>query len=129
MATFHKYDKPFNHLLKSPNGLVGKYLQERGDRLAELARAQVGVESGDLRRSIKYELITSRGNLAVRVTATDRKALMHHQGTRPHIITPRKKQTLRFHHRGRIVYAKIVHHPGTKPNRFLTDNLPKVIDD
>jgi hypothetical protein len=53
--------------------------------------------------------------------------LMHHQGTRPHIIVPRRAQTLRFYSRGRIVYSKLVHHPGTKPNRYLTDNLRRVI--
>lgn len=127
MATFNKYPVPFNHLLKSPGGLVGQYLKERGAELERLAKAQVGVDSGDLRRSIKYELTTSHGSLAVKVTASDKKAMMHHEGTRPHTIRPRRKQTLRFHHRGRIVYAKVVNHPGTKPNRFLTDNLRKVI--
>lgn len=127
MAEFHKYNAPFNHLLKSPNGLVGQYLRDRGKKLTALAKAQVGVDTGDLKKSISYQLTTSYGSLAVKVTAADKKALMHHNGTRPHIIKPKRAQTLRFKQHGKIVYAKIVHHPGTKPNRFLTDNLPKVI--
>lgn len=127
MATFEKYDVPFNRLLKHPDDLVGTYLKKRGARLTALAKAQVGVDTGDLKKSISYKIITLHGSLAVRVTAADKKAMMHHEGTRPHIIRPRRKQTLRFKQHGKIVYAKVVYHPGTRPNRFLTDNLPKVI--
>jgi hypothetical protein len=67
------------------------------------------------------------GGLTAVIGSDNRIALMHHQGTRPHIIMPRRAQTLRFYSRGRIVYSKLVHHPGTKPNRYLTDNLRRVI--
>lgn len=127
MATWERYDAPFFHLLRSPDDLVGTYLKGRGRALTTLAKAQVGVDTGDLKRSITWHLVTSRGTLAVNVTASDKKAMMHHEGTRPHIIRPRRKQTLTFKQHGRIVTAKIVYHPGTRPNRFLTDNLPKVI--
>lgn len=41
-------------------------------------------------------------------------------GTRPHEIRPRRRGgTLRFTTGGRVVYARVVHHPGTQPNRFL----------
>lgn len=41
-------------------------------------------------------------------------------GTKPHEIRPRKKNgVLRFEVGGRIVYARVVHHPGTRPNNFL----------
>jgi hypothetical protein len=40
-------------------------------------------------------------------------------GTRPHTILPNKKKVLRFTVGGRIVFAKRVDHPGTKPNNFL----------
>lgn len=43
------------------------------------------------------------------------------EGTRPHIIRPKRAKALRFKVGGRTVYAKIVHHPGTKAGHVLTD--------
>lgn len=40
-------------------------------------------------------------------------------GTRPHVIRPRQAQVLRFTVGGRVVFARVVHHPGTRPNPFL----------
>ena len=40
-------------------------------------------------------------------------------GTRPHIIRPRRAKALRFDVGGRVVFAAVVHRPGTKPNPFL----------
>jgi hypothetical protein len=42
-----------------------------------------------------------------------------HDGTRPHVIRPRQAQALRFLVGGRVVYAKVVHHPGTRARPFL----------
>lgn len=41
------------------------------------------------------------------------------RGTRPHDIRPKTKKVLRFTSGGQILYAKVVHHPGNKPNNFL----------
>ena len=38
-------------------------------------------------------------------------------------ITPDTAEVLRFSSRGRIVYTRVVRHPGTKPNKYLADNL------
>ncbi|MFE7530877.1 hypothetical protein ACFU7Y_34960 [Kitasatospora sp. NPDC057542] len=40
-------------------------------------------------------------------------------GTRPHIIRPRNRRALRFEVAAQVVYARLVHHPGTRPNNFL----------
>ena len=40
-------------------------------------------------------------------------------GTAPHEIRPRTKKVLKFETKGGTVYARVVHHPGTKPNNFL----------
>lgn len=40
-------------------------------------------------------------------------------GTKPHPIYPRNKKALRFTTGGRVVFARMVNHPGTKPNNFL----------
>lgn len=127
MAYFVADEAAMKRLMRSPDGEVGRYLTKLGTRVALLAKAQVGVDTGALKRSINFRLVQSGGGLTAVIGSDNRIALMHHQGTRPHIIMPRRAQTLRFYSHGRIVYSKLVHHPGTKPNRYLTDNLRRVI--
>lgn len=124
---FVKDKAEWNKLTSQHTGLVGQYIHSITNRLVALAKAQVGVKTGQLQRSIKGNVTTS-GGIVGTVGSDNPIAYLHHEGTRAHIITPRRAHTLRFASRGRIVYTKIVHHPGTKPNRFLTDNLRKVID-
>lgn len=127
MAYFVADEAAMKRLMRSPDGEVGRYLTKLGTRVSVLAKAQVGVDTGALKRSINFRLVQTGGGLVAVIGSDNRIALMHHQGTRPHIIVPRRAQTLRFYSRGRIVYSKLVHHPGTKPNRYLTDNLRRVI--
>lgn len=128
MATFQKEQPGWDFVLKAPNGVVGKDLKHRADLLVLFAKAQVGKKTGALAKSISASITNDAQGLIATVIANDKKALMHHNGTKPHIILPVHAKTLRFYSHGRIVYAKIVRHPGTKPNRFLTDNLPKVVN-
>lgn len=48
-------------------------------------------------------------------------ALDVHNGTRPHVIRPRNAQALRFEGSNGIVFAAVVHHPGTRPRPFLAE--------
>lgn len=48
-------------------------------------------------------------------------------GTRPHTIRPKKAKALRFVVGGQVVYAKLVHHPGTKARPFLDRALREVL--
>jgi hypothetical protein len=59
----------------------------------------------------------------VRVESTHPATLYVIKGTRPHVIRPRYRKVLKFNMRGRTVFAKVVHHPGTKANDFLTKSL------
>lgn len=127
MATFVKDPVGYAHVFRSVDGEVGRYLTVVGAKLKYLAKYQAGVDTGALRSSMSYRVTTGSHGLLVTVGSDNRVALMHHKGTRPHVILPRRSQTLRFYSHGRIVYAQIVHHPGTKPNRYLTDNLRRVI--
>lgn len=117
----------YDRYTKSPTGEVGRYLAQLGLRLSALAKTQVGVDTGQLRRSINYKVARDGRGLGVTVGSNNRIALLHHQGARPHVIYPRRAKVLRFYSRGRIVYAQVVNHPGTRPNRYLTDNLRKVV--
>lgn len=127
MARFVMDKVAYDEMTKSPTGMVGRHLGRIGARLRLLARAQAGVKTGALKASMNYKVTRNSHGLHVLVGSSNKIALMHHQGTRAHIIVPRRAQTLRFYSHGRIVYAQIVHHPGTRPNRYLTDNLHKVI--
>jgi hypothetical protein len=59
----------------------------------------------------------------LRIGSDNEIALLHHNGSRPHAISARGPQVMRFSNRGRMVYSRQVAHPGTKPNRYLSDNL------
>ncbi len=114
---------PLDNLLNSPRGEVGRYLFERGTRILVAAKSQVGVKTGRLKASINMRQYRSVGGQSLKIGSPLNYALIHHEGTRPHIITPDRAEFLRFSSRGRIVYTRIVRHPGTKPNKYLADNL------
>ena len=109
--------------LNSPSGPVGRYLYGRGLRVLIAARSQVGVKTGKLKASLEIEHSRRGPGQQVKVGSPLNYALVHHEGARPHIIVPRRAEALRFSARGRIVYTRIVRHPGTRPNKYLTDNL------
>lgn len=117
-------------LLKQPEGAVGKNLRKRANVVLAAARLQVGVDTGRLKASLRIQSQERdfRGQF-VKVGSKVDYALMHHNGTRPHIITPKRAQMLAFVSKGRVIYATSVRHPGTKPNRYLTDNLYLALKD
>ena len=62
----------------------------------------------------------------VRVESSHPATMYVIKGTRPHVIRPRTRKVLKFRMAGRTVFAKVVHHPGTKANDFLTKALRTV---
>lgn len=123
MATVVIRKAELDYLLNNPSGAVGRHLAKKGSAILVAARAQVGVRTGALRNSLHMRhLRDSRGQF-VRVGSPLNYALAHHEGTKPHLITPNRAQVLRFVRGSTVVFAHSVMHPGTKPNRYLTDNL------
>lgn len=59
----------------------------------------------------------------VRIESTHPATIYVIKGTRPHTIRPKTKKVLRFRVHGRVVFARVVRHPGTKANDFLTKAL------
>lgn len=137
-------------LLKGDNGPVVRDLFIAGEIVRQEAKTLVGVSQpdpvprtrqrgaggrfvagsgkrkpGTLRDSIVKRLVNKGGTVAMQVGSDDPVALWHHEGTQPHTIVPVKAPRLVFYSAkaGKIVVAKIVHHPGTRPNRFLTNAL------
>jgi hypothetical protein len=109
--------------LNAPRGEVGQWLKLRGMRVLAAAKAQVGVDTGALRASLHMRHLRDPRGQYLKIGSPLKYARAHHDGTRPHIITPNKKQVLKFTTRGQVVFARAVRHPGTKANRYLTDNL------
>lgn len=115
----------FTNATKGPNGTVGRWLRGRAKVAIFKAQAQVGKDTGALAKSIKHELKTVRNGVEVSIFSNNRIALIHHEGTRPHLIEPKNGGPLVFigsrtHSR---VVTNLVRHPGTKPNRYLSDQL------
>ena len=119
----------YAYLTTSPNGPVGKDLAKRGEKIRALAVRQVGKNTGRLASSIRVQMSLDAQGLNVRIGSSHRLALLHHNGSRPHLIRAKGLGVMRFTSRGRVVYARVVLHPGTRPNRYLTDNLRKVMND
>lgn len=110
-------------IVNDDRGPVIPHLRRVGRVIVAAARAQVGKDTGELARSIHYNVQRYGGLPELWVGTYNSIAYLHHEGTRPHAIRARNAQFLRYSSKGRIVYARTVMHPGTKPNRFLTDNI------
>jgi len=85
------------------------------------------VDTGRLRASIKSKrsrFFTLRPKVTV-YSNVDYAGFVN-DGTRPHIIRPRRAKALRFRVGGRIVYARVVNHPGTRARPFLDRALEEI---
>lgn len=124
-------------LMTDRSGPVMREMVRDGQAVKKEAQRRVGVyqpppagprrtrKPGTLRDSIVMRVVQDGRGAAVLVGSEDPIALLHHEGTRPHPIVPRRAPRLVFWsgRAGRVVYAKRVNHPGTKPNRYLTEAL------
>lgn len=120
---FKPYKSQMDYLLKQPQGVVGRHLFRKAVMIREMARMQVGVRTGALSASISISQERSMTGQSVRIGSTLSYAYMHHEGTRPHMISGQNGGMLRYTRGGRVVYSRAVMHPGTRPNRYLSDNL------
>ena len=123
-------------VLRSAVGPVARRLLEDGELVKNEARRLVGVHRplpgenrqrrpGQLRDSIVKRLVPGgRAGVVVQVGSDDPIALLHHEGTSPHVIEPVRAKVLRFPTGdGGVVFALRVNHPGTAPNPYLIDAL------
>lgn len=81
------------------------------------------VRTGRLRAGNQMQVDAPTGwRVEGRVFNDTEYALAVHNGTPPHVIRPRNAQALRFEGAGGgIVFATVVHHPGTRPRPFLAE--------
>lgn len=108
----------------SRDGPVGAFMMIRSQVVQDAARLDCPKRTGKLSESIVKRFFDTPGTFSVAIAALQPYAVYVHEGTRPHIILPVKAQALRWYDASHNpVFASIVHHPGTKPHRFLSDNL------
>ena len=127
VVKFVKRQPEYDIAFKEPHGLVGKWQYEQAMKIRTLAQAQVGRKTHALQFSIHINQSRSKRGLKVRIGSDLKYAYFHHEGTRPHIIRPNNHMYLKFNVGGRVIYAKQVNHPGTRPNHFLTNPMRLVI--
>ena len=103
---------------RQKRGILRKSLNAIGRRGVQLLRNFAPHKTGKLARSLHYSITgpsdTPRVNFFDRVPYGE----LVISGTRPHTIFARNAKALRFTVGGRVVFAKSVQHPGTKPNRY-----------
>jgi hypothetical protein len=95
---------------------VMEFLVKRARRVQRNARAMA---PGRMGRKVNAVIVGKH----VRIESSHPATMYVIKGTRPHIIRPRTRRVLKFRVSGRTVFAKVVHHPGTKKNDFLTKAL------
>lgn len=116
-------ENALNVMLNYKPGIVWRHLNKRGTMIKTAAVAQAGFRTGALKASINMVIERTVYGQMMTIGSTLNYALAHHNGTKPHIIHGRNGGMLRFTSKGRVVYSRAVLHPGTRPNRFLADNL------
>lgn len=109
--------------IKTSKGDLWKILDRRAKLALYLAKNQVGKKTGQLALSINMEHKSTPRGQEIKIGSDNKIAYLHHQGTRPHLITPKNHPQLVFMSKGRIIRTQLVRHPGTKPNRYLSDQL------
>lgn len=103
--------------------MLRKTHQRLQSQIVEAARLRApGGVTGNLRRQIRADPIVPVGALTTRggVTSHAEYSAAVHEGARPHVIRAAPGRNLAFAWGGRMVFLKEVHHPGNKPNPFLT---------
>lgn len=110
-----------------PGTPLGEDLDSRARRVERLAKQLVGVDTTRLIRSIRRERGEGFVDIVAGIPGQTPYTMWHHDGTRPHIVRPRRAKALRFVVNGRVVYAARVRHPGTRGSRFLTRALSAAV--
>jgi len=104
-------------LLRSRSGRAYRKLAERTERVASIAEQ---LAPGSMGSYVTWKVEENSKGLQGVIVCDHPAVLFVLNGTRPHLIRPRRRNGfLRFEVNGRVVYSRLVRHPGTKPNDFL----------
>ncbi len=111
-------------ILRLPGGLVEQNMRRRMRRVEARTRQ---LAPGTMSSQITSRITREDGEITAFVISNHPATIYVISGTRPHIIRPVRAQALRFTVGGRVVFAKIVHHPGTRANNFLLQALREAL--
>ena len=106
-------------LLSAVGGPGDRLLRRKAERVAALAR-QYSASHGSIPDGI---VVGPAQGKSIKVISTHPATIWVHNGTRPHLIRPRRARALRFVVDGQVVFAKVVRHPGWRGDPFLTKAL------
>jgi len=115
--------RDFLYQISRPEAFKDQCLLEIREKALEIARREAPVRTGRLRDSIVAQKLEDR----VEVISTAPYSAVVHRGARPHRIPKTGLKFMIFEKEGRIVKARVVHHPGTKPNPFLIRAAKRII--
>ena len=108
-----------------PDGVTKRIVKEITQTLFETVVEKVSqhTKTGKLERSIAHTVKGLRGQVSQGDQSTmvngKNYGIFVHFGTKPHIIKPKNKKTLRFVSAGGFVFSKVVHHPGYRGDPFM----------
>ena len=110
-------------IFRAPTGPVGQDIEQRAQRVLISARALTPKHTGRLVSTLRIEAgdaaLGPYRDIAIGYPGrTDYLGYVIY-GTEPHVIRPTRAKALRFLSGGKIVFSRVVHHPGTKANDFM----------
>jgi len=127
------YRERLYDLGRGPSGQIYRYVLTvslKVDARAKLflSNDMVNVRTGNLRSSQAPPVLTNVGTRIIAVLQnTASYSLIVHEGSRPHEIVPTRRRALTgWQFEGAPVFARRVHHPGTKARPFLRNALVEV---
>lgn len=119
-ADVHKLAEALKKSGKDSQATTHAVLIRSANYLLTEMQVRAPVDSGDLRRSLAVRVEGDRVIIGPDVPY----AGFVEFGTKPHTIKPKAgKKVLTFKVDGQTVFARVVHHPGTKPNPFVEDSF------
>ncbi|MFJ7090347.1 hypothetical protein ACIQWL_08780 [Streptomyces mirabilis] len=103
-------------LLRARGSLARRKLEQRTERVAGIAAAEA---PGSMGQYISTDIAEGPRGLQGVIVCDHPKVRLVLDGTRPHLIRPRRAKALRFEVGAQVVFATLVRHPGTRANDFL----------
>lgn len=91
-------------------------IAESGDAALHEMQRRTPVVTGKL----KAGLAVQAGDTTAVITSAEKYWVYVDKGTRPHEIRPVRARALAFTVQGSKVFAKVVHHPGTRGKEFVS---------
>jgi len=112
-------------LMKALEGEISQHLKFVGNQAAFNASRSQDIGGSVLKNSVSYRLVSP---FRLKIFTKKKHASYLNDGTKPHVIRPRRKKALRFvTGGGEVRFAKKVNHPGNKATHWFDNAIEKAI--